>query len=105
MPVTLSCPSCNTAFTLPATPPDRRAECPRCHDVFPIRGQESGDGGQETGSPSAASPAPFQAPTSHTRPPGRRRLAAVAGVVAVVAVAAVVLTRGGKEPKLDPGPQ
>lgn len=33
----LSCPSCNTSFTLPELPADRRAACPRCGDVFPIR--------------------------------------------------------------------
>jgi hypothetical protein len=37
MPVRLSCPSCNTAFTVPELPADRRAACPRCGDQFPIR--------------------------------------------------------------------
>jgi hypothetical protein len=37
MPVRLSCPSCNTAFTLPAAPAGGRAACPRCGDVFPVR--------------------------------------------------------------------
>lgn len=33
----LSCPSCNTSFTVPELPGDRRAACPRCGDVFPLR--------------------------------------------------------------------
>ncbi|MBA4067758.1 MAG: hypothetical protein C0501_29480 [Isosphaera sp.] len=37
MPVRLSCPSCNTAFTLPAAPAGGRAACPRCGDAFPVR--------------------------------------------------------------------
>jgi len=37
MPIRLSCPSCNTAFTLPEPPADRRANCHRCGDQFPIR--------------------------------------------------------------------
>ena len=39
MSVRLSCPSCNTAFDLDAVPADRRAACPRCGDVFPVRGE------------------------------------------------------------------
>lgn len=39
MSVPLSCPSCNTHFTLDAIPADRRATCPRCSDVFPLRGE------------------------------------------------------------------
>lgn len=37
MPIRLSCPSCNTTFTLPQLPADRRTTCRRCGDVFPIR--------------------------------------------------------------------
>jgi len=37
MAIRLSCPSCNSAFTLADMPVDRRAGCPRCADVFPIR--------------------------------------------------------------------
>lgn len=38
MSVRLNCPSCNTAFDLAAVPDGRRATCPRCGDVFPVRG-------------------------------------------------------------------
>src|SRR6266545_3188806 len=51
MSVRLSCPSCNTGFALDAIPADRRAACPRCGDVFPIRGLDAegtGDRRQET---------------------------------------------------------
>ncbi|HEY1187742.1 MAG TPA: hypothetical protein VGE74_08800 [Gemmata sp.] len=37
MSIRLSCPSCNHTFALPALPESRRALCPRCQDVFPIR--------------------------------------------------------------------
>lgn len=37
MPVRLCCPSCNTRFTVPDLPGDRRAVCPRCGDPFPVR--------------------------------------------------------------------
>ncbi|AMV22963.1 hypothetical protein VT84_01035 [Gemmata sp. SH-PL17] len=39
MSIRLSCPSCNTAFTVPAIPDHRRVPCPRCGDVFPVRGE------------------------------------------------------------------
>ncbi|MBY0458702.1 MAG: zinc-ribbon domain-containing protein, partial [Gemmataceae bacterium] len=39
MSVRLSCPSCNTRFTLDALPEHRRATCTRCGDVFPVRGE------------------------------------------------------------------
>ena len=39
MSIRLSCPSCNTAFALPVLPEHRRATCPRCGDVFPVRGE------------------------------------------------------------------
>ena len=38
--VRLSCPSCNTSLTVPEIPIERRAACPRCGDVFPIRSWE-----------------------------------------------------------------
>src|SRR5437868_1184384 len=56
MPVRLSCPSCNTAFTLPELPPDRRATCPRCGDAFAVRTWE--DVGPEA---TAAEPQPAPA--------------------------------------------
>jgi hypothetical protein len=37
MAIRLSCPSCNSSFTLADLPIDRRAACPRCADVFSIR--------------------------------------------------------------------
>lgn len=38
MSVRLNCPSCNHAFDLGAVPDHRGATCPRCGDVFPVRG-------------------------------------------------------------------
>ena len=37
MTVRVSCPYCNTAFTLPEVPASGRTPCARCGDVFPIR--------------------------------------------------------------------
>jgi hypothetical protein len=37
MSVRVSCPYCNTSFTLPAVPASGRTPCARCGDVFPIR--------------------------------------------------------------------
>src|SRR5687767_1884281 len=36
MSVRVSCPYCNTAFTLPEVPASGRTACARCGDVFPI---------------------------------------------------------------------
>lgn len=36
MSQSICCPYCNTAFTLDAVSPDRRAVCPRCGDAFPL---------------------------------------------------------------------
>lgn len=55
MSVRLSCPSCNTAFALPALPDHRRAQCPRCGDVFPIHSYTEQP---DDGAPPAAPPAP-----------------------------------------------
>lgn len=49
MSVRLNCPSCNTAFDLAAVPDSRRATCPRCGDVFPVRGEVA-----ETAAPAVA---------------------------------------------------
>ncbi len=67
MSVRLSCPSCNTTFGLPAIPADRRATCPRCGDVFPVRGfdQETGDSRQETES-NQQEPLPTPLATPHS---------------------------------------
>lgn len=50
MSIRLSCPSCNHMFALPALPEHRRATCPRCGDVFPIRTytEEADDNNQRT---------------------------------------------------------
>jgi hypothetical protein len=105
MPVSLSCPSCNTAFALPAMPAERRVECPRCHDVFPVRGV-SGDEGEESATVSHHSPLATHHSPPDPQSPNRGRLALVAAAVALVAAVAVfVLNRGSKEPQFDPGPQ
>lgn len=83
MSVRLSCPSCNTAFALPALPDDRRATCPRCGDAFPVRTFT------EVAEPEAASPA--DAP--HT-PPRSRGLSAGWALVVVLLMGVVGLGVG-----------
>jgi hypothetical protein len=110
MSVRLSCPSCNTHFSLGAIPPDRRATCPRCGDTFPVRGEvseESGDGSQESVARASAStphPAP---PTPHSKglSPARAALiAASLGLIGLAAGLAVYYTRSHK-PKPEPRPE
>ena len=106
--VRLSCPSCNTSFALPAVPADRRAACPRCGDVFPVRSwsEEPGDA-----NPAAAPPA---APARHAALASRdslarwsvRRTVAVAlamGLVGLLAGLGVYYAKGGFRSK--PGPE
>ena len=64
MSVRLSCPSCNHAFALSAVPPHGRATCPRCGDVFPVRG-----GVEEVPGDAPAPPEPFLKPIPPVRPP------------------------------------
>src|SRR5262245_48164937 len=107
--VRLSCPSCNTSFTLPELPADRRATCPRCGDVFPVRSFTVGP----------AVPAEPQTQTAGAAGPTRRdrarwsvqRAVAVAlamGLVGLLAGVGVYYARGGfrsnpaQEPELTP---
>lgn len=114
MSVRLSCPSCNTHFSLGAIPADRRATCPRCGDVFPVRGslsQESGDGSQGSAA-SAPTPVAFT-PHSELRTPHSRKglsparatlLALGLGLLGLAAGLAVYYTRGPKS-KPEPRPE
>ncbi|MBN9119091.1 MAG: hypothetical protein J0I06_08010, partial [Planctomycetes bacterium] len=101
MSVRLSCPSCNTAFDLAAVPADRRAACPRCGDVFPIRGELAG---QATGAP-AAPVAKFDAlPMKGGWSIWRVAAVAMAlGLIGFVAGLVVYYNRGPK-PKGEPEP-
>ena len=114
MSVRLSCPSCNANFTVGEIPPDRRATCPRCGDVFPVRGvEEEGSGlrGQGPGEREQATevenPPPVSVPTP--KPQGGssgRRLAPLAVTVGLLALAvglAVYFTRP-RQPPPEPEP-
>ena len=82
MSVRLSCPSCNTAFVLPAAPD--RATCPRCGDVFPVRSytEVAGEGeGEPTG---GSEPRP-----SRTRGEGRRMLGVLAAAAVLILLTAL----------------
>ncbi len=105
MSVRLSCPSCNTAFALDAVPADRRATCPRCGDVFPVRGfvEETEDRGQRT------EPQPnTKHQTPNTKHRARAALVALAlGLLGFAIGLAVYLTRETKtkaeaQPELPP---
>jgi hypothetical protein len=56
MAIRLSCSSCNSSFVLPVLPAEGRAACPRCNDVFPVRGysEESDAGGIGSNGPAGA---------------------------------------------------
>ena len=85
MPVRLSCPSCNTAFTLPDLPADRRANCPRCGDLFPVRTFEH----VAESEPPASAIAPTSATSTQkdqTRRSRRRTVVIVLGMGCVAGV-------------------
>jgi hypothetical protein len=109
MSVRLSCPSCNTAFTLDAIPADRRAACPRCGDVFPIRGEVAEEANRE-GASGPTSPLPQN--TKHQTPntPQGRSLPRVVafalalGLLGFAVGLAVHYSRGSKKPAAPPEP-
>lgn len=117
MAVRLSCPSCNTGFTLPQLPADRRAACPRCGDVFPVRGPESGDGSPEAEGSGPPADSASGAPPPATHPPRARRAAGKWSVTRSVVVALslgllglgaglwVYHTRGVPRPGGEPEPR
>src|SRR5262245_2390511 len=99
MAVRLSCPSCNTSFTLPTLPADRRATCPRCDDVFPVRSWEET---ADAGSPPADTPrAALRAPRSNRR---AVLIALAMGLVGLTVGLVVYYTRGGVRGKPRPEP-
>jgi hypothetical protein len=101
MSVRLSCPSCNTAFALPAPPADRRATCPRCGDVFPVRGElaEQADGEAES---EPAAPAPG---TKHDTRNTKWVAALALGLLGVGVGLGVYYRLGGFGSKAEPRPE
>lgn len=83
MSIRLSCPSCNTSFTLPDLPADGRALCPRCGDRFPIHSYEEAAG-------AAATPVP--PPSIARRNQARRSL--MRGVIVLVGLGVLGLAAG-----------
>jgi hypothetical protein len=82
MAVRVSCPSCNTTWTLPSLPGERRVTCPRCSDQFPLRHWE--EIAEALPTPGLGSPPPVTA--------GRgRRLLAIGGVGLLGVVVGLVL--------------
>lgn len=103
MSVRLSCPSCNTAFDLDAIPADRRAACPRCGDVFPIRGELAE---QATGAP-AFLPKATTEPLKHKCKWSNRHAAMVVAALALLgfAVGLAVYYNRGSKPNGEPQPE
>lgn len=91
----LSCPSCNASFTVRELPSDRRADCPRCGDVFPFRTFI-----EET-DPAASTALPMRPAPAERRTRGRwsvQRTVIIAlgmGLVGFVAGFALYYSRGG----------
>ena len=104
--LSLSCPSCNTAFTLPAAPADRRAECPRCHDVFPVRDRVTE--GDQPEAAVAPAPASFSAPPDPRSPnTSFTRAAMIAGALGLIGLSVGLWVSRGEKPRPEPdaGPQ
>ncbi len=102
MSIRLSCPSCNTAFGLSAVPTDRRAACPRCGDVFPVRGDVTELApGAPTASPTASPVAKAEAP-KRVWSPGRLTALGLALGVLGFAVGFAVYSNRGPKPKGEP---
>jgi hypothetical protein len=103
--VRLSCPSCNTSFALAELPADRRAHCPRCGDVFPLRTFT------EEASANGHPPSAFRPPASERRARGLwsvQRTIAVAlamGLVGLLAGLGVYYANGGFKSKPVPEPE
>jgi hypothetical protein len=113
MSVRLSCPSCNTHFSLDAVPADRRAACPRCGDAFPVRAgasEESEDRGQTSEAseaPASVSTPHSPLPTPHSKglSPARATLIALSlGLIGLAAGLAVYFTRAKSKPEPQPEP-
>jgi hypothetical protein len=101
--VRLSCPSCNTSFNVPEVPIERRAPCPRCGDVFPIRSWE------EVSAIDALTRS-SNLPSATRRDRARwsvQRTVGVAltmGLVGLIAGLVIYYTRSGIRPDATPGP-
>jgi hypothetical protein len=98
--VRLSCPSCNSSFTRAELPADRRAACPRCGDVFPVRTWE------EVAPAAPEAPAPQPARRERAAWSVRRAVlvALAMGFVGLVAGLGVYYSRGPRPAPGGPDP-
>jgi hypothetical protein len=104
MSVRLNCPSCNHAFDLAAVPESRRATCPRCGDVFPVRGEVA-----ESTAPAAPTLPNAATQTPDTPAKGGWSIGKVAAAALAIgligfAVGYVAYSRGAK-PEPPPQPE
>jgi hypothetical protein len=115
MAIRLSCSSCNSSFVLPAFPAEGRSACPRCGDVFPVRGysEESDSGAVNTNGQTGAG---LLLQEQRALDPPRRvvgrwsiqRTLAVAlamGLIGLIAGFGVYYLKGGIRPKPSPEPE
>lgn len=102
MPIRLSCPSCNTAFSLPELPADRRANCPRCGDQFPVRTFTEIE--DETWPRPAGTAPPY--PKARAQWSVKRTVLVALGMGAIGLVVGIVgySLRGDPQPKPQPEP-
>jgi hypothetical protein len=83
MPVRVSCPYCNSAFSLGAVPPGGRVTCPRCGDAFAVRDSDAEAG---AGRDEAAVESRSLEPPQAREPNSKSRTLAVALTLAILAI-------------------
>src|SRR6476469_5067042 len=102
MAIRLSCQSCNSSFALPELPADRRAACPRCGDIFPIRSFT-----QEAGGPASWGPSSRAERMATGRWSVQRAVVVslLMGLVGLLAGLGVYYLRGERRPRTSPVPE
>jgi hypothetical protein len=86
MALRVSCPYCNTGFTVPAIPPSGRVACPRCGDAFPVHSAEEDELGEVLEAAPAA-PVEDARPTQTAQRKSSFRIVVPAAIIAILAIA------------------
>ncbi len=82
MALRVSCPYCNTGFSVPAAPLSGRVACPRCGDAFPVHPAE-----EDEPSEGVAAHTEVTVPTQAVPRKSSFRIAVPAAIVALLAIA------------------